>query len=52
MLDQAFGVLTSLQEDPNIQHLQIEVHELQEKYENIRGTAQTIILNQRFTKMQ
>ena len=30
MLDQAFGVLKSLQEDPNTQCLEIEAHELQE----------------------
>ena len=52
MLDQAFGVLTSLQEDPNIQCLETEAHELQEQYENVRGTAQTIILTQRLVNMQ
>lgn len=30
MLDQLFDVLTSLQEDPNIQHLETEVCELQQ----------------------
>jgi len=52
MLDQAFNVLTSLQEDPNIQRLEIEARELQQQYENVRGTTQTIILTQQLAKMQ
>lgn len=44
MLDQAFGVLSSLQEDPNIQCLETEACELQQQYDNVRGTVQTDIL--------
>lgn len=39
MLDQIFDILTSLQEDPNIQHLETEARKLQEKCDNLRGTA-------------
>lgn len=52
MLDQVFDILTSLQEDPNIHCLEIEVCELQQQYDNVRGMAQTIILTQRLAKMQ
>ena len=51
-LDQDFDVLTSLQEDPNIQCLEIEVHKLQDQYGNVRGTTQTFVLTQQLTKMQ
>ena len=37
MLDQAFDILTSLQEDPNIQRLETEAHKLQEQYDSVRG---------------
>lgn len=52
MLDQAFDVLTSLQEDPNIQRLEIEVYKLQQQYESVRGMIQTVVLTQRLAKMQ
>ena len=38
MLDQAFDVLTSLQEDPNIQLLETEARELQVQYDSVHGT--------------
>ena len=39
MLEESFKVLTNLQDDPNIQHLEIEVRELQQQYDNVKGTV-------------
>jgi len=44
MLKQALEVLTMLQEDPNIQWLETEARELQQRYDKIRGTMQTVVL--------
>jgi len=38
LFEESFEVLTTLQEDPNIQRLEIEAHELQLKYNEIKGT--------------
>lgn len=42
----------TLQEDPNIQWLEIEARKLQQQYDNIRGTAQTVVLTQQLERMQ
>lgn len=47
MLEELFEVLTTLQEYPNIQCLEIEVHELQQQYDNFKGTTQMVALTQR-----
>ena len=52
MLDQAFDILTSLQEDPNIQCLEIESRQLHEQYDSVRGTTQTFIFTRQLAKMQ
>ena len=52
MLEQALEVLTTLQEDPNIQRLETKARELQQQYDSIRGTAQTVILTQLLARMQ
>jgi len=52
MLEQALEVLMTLLEDPNIQQLETKACELQEYYDNIRGTAQTIFLTQWLARMQ
>lgn len=44
MLEESFEVFTTLQEDPNIQRVETEAHELQQQYDDIKGTAQTVAL--------
>lgn len=41
-LDQSLFTLTSLQEDPMLQQLEIEAQELHHAYDNVRGPMQTI----------
>lgn len=52
MLEESFEVLTTLQEDPNIQCLETEARELQQQYDDIKGIAQTVVITHRFTQMQ
>jgi len=52
LFEQSFEVLTSLQEDPNVQRLETEAHEIQQRYHEVKGTAQTIVLTQRLEKLQ
>ena len=52
MLEQALTILTHLQEDPNLQHLEIEARELQQEYNNVQGTMQMVALTQRLTRVQ
>ena len=52
LLEEAFKVLTTLQEDPNIQCLETEAHELQQRYDDIKWITQTVALTQRLTWMQ
>lgn len=44
ILEESLEVLTTLYEDPNIQHLETEVRELQQQYHSVRGTVQTVFL--------
>ena len=46
MLEEALEVITTLQEDPNIQHLETKAWELQKKYDSVRGIAQVVVLTQ------
>lgn len=52
MLEESFEVLTNLQEDPKIQCLEREVCELQQQYDNIKGTMKMVALTQRLAQMQ
>ena len=52
MLEESFAVLTSLQEDPTIQHLETDAWELQMKYDSVCEMAQTVILTQQLAKQQ
>lgn len=52
MLEESLVVLTSLQEDPTIQHLEIEARELQLQYDKVCGTSQIVFLTQRLVKLQ
>ena len=52
MFEQSFKVLTTLQEDMNIEFLETEACELQQKYDEIKGTAPTVSLTQRLAWMQ
>jgi len=44
LFEELFKLLTTLQEDPNIQHLETEAHKLQQQYDDIKGTAQMVAL--------
>jgi len=44
ILEESFKVLTTLQEDLNIQCLEIEARELQQRYDDIKGTTQMVVL--------
>lgn len=44
MLEESFKVLTNLQEDPNIHRLETEARELQQHYDSVKGTTQTVAL--------
>jgi len=52
ILEESLEVLTTLQEDLNIQRLEIEASELLQKYDEIKGTIQMVSLTQRLTRMQ
>jgi len=39
LFEQSFDLLTTLQEDSNVDFLEIEARELQERYDEIKGTA-------------
>ena len=44
MLEESVMVLTSLQEDRNIQRLETEVRELQVQYDSVHRMTQTVVL--------
>ena len=52
MLEESFEVLTTLQEDLNIQRLETKVHKLQQQYDEIKGTTQTMAFTQRLLQRQ
>lgn len=52
LFEQSFEVLTTLQEDLNLERLEIEVHDLQQRYDEVKGTTQTVALTKRITQMQ
>ena len=52
LFEQSFEVLTTLQEDPNVEHLETEACEIQHRYEKVKGTTQMVSLTQRLALMQ
>lgn len=44
IFEQSFKALTSLQEDPNVQQLETKACELEQHYDEVKRTAQTIAL--------
>ncbi len=52
LFEQSFKVLNTLWEDPNVERLETKVHELQQKYDEVKGIAQTVALTQRLAWMQ
>lgn len=52
LLDQSLITLTSVQEDPTLQRLEMEAREIQQAYDNSRGNAQTVSITQRLAKMR
>lgn len=47
LFKQSFEVLTALQEDPNVECLETKACELQQRYDEVKGTMQTVSLTQR-----
>jgi len=39
LFEQSLEVLTTLQEDPNIEHLETEAREMKHKYDEIKGAT-------------
>lgn len=52
LFKELFEVLTTLQEGPNIQCLETEAREVHQKYDEVKGTTQTVALTQRLARMQ
>jgi len=52
LLDHSLLTITSLQEDPTLQQVETEARELEQVYDNVRGTVQTIATTQQFAKMR
>lgn len=52
LFEQSLEILTSLQEDPNLQSLATEARELQQWYNEVRVTARTVAITQRLAKLQ
>ena len=52
IFEQSFEVLTSLQEDPTVQRLEIEARELQQCYDEVKWIVRTVSLTLRLAKLQ
>lgn len=52
LLTQSIDMLTILQEDPTLHKLEAEPQELQQAYDQLWGTAQTVAIPQRLAKMR
>ena len=52
LFEQSFEVLTTLQEDPNLERLETEARELQQRYDEVKGTTLMVSLTQRLARMQ
>jgi len=51
LFEQSLEVLTTLQEDPNIECLEIEACELQQRYNKVKGTKKMVSLTQRLARI-
>lgn len=51
LLEQPFEFLTTLQEESNIELLEIEACRLQQRYDEVKGTVQTVSLTQKLARM-
>ena len=51
IFEQSFEVLTTLQEYMNVEHLETEMQEMQQKYNEVKGTMQMVSLTQRVARM-
>ena len=52
LLEESFGILTTLQEDPTIQRLETKAQELQMQYDNMHRTVQIVVLTQWLVRLQ
>lgn len=52
LLNQSLLILTSLQEDSTIQQIETKAQELQQVYDTVRGTVETVATMQRLAKMK
>ena len=52
LFEQLLKVVTSLQEDPNVQRLEMEVRELQQLYDKFKVMTRTISITQRLAQLQ
>ena len=52
LFEESFEVLNTPQEDSNIQSLETEACELQQNYNDIKGTMRMVALTQRLPQMQ
>ena len=41
-----------MEEEPNVQRLEMEAHELQQCYDKVNGTTRIVALTQRLEKLQ
>ena len=44
IFEQSFEVMTSLEDDPNVECLETEELELQQRYDEVKGTMQMVTL--------
>lgn len=52
LFEQAMEVVTTLQEDPNLQRLKTETHELLQQYDEVQATTCTVAIAQHLAKLQ
>lgn len=52
LFEQSFKVLINLQDDPTMERLETEVRELEQCYDEVKGTTHTVSLTQRLTRLQ
>ena len=52
LFKQSLEVVTSLWEDSNVQRLETEAWELQQRYEEVKETVRTVTITQRLMRLQ
>lgn len=52
LFEESLELLTSLQEDPNVQTLETKAWELQQYYDKVKVTVRTITITRRLAKLQ